>query len=113
GGPTRLAESTPPTETAGASRTFKAHPSVPSQLSATYFSPGRRRRIFSHLPRSAAGLASRSIAMRWTRLEPLASPLLMTAVAVLVVNDGVLKPAFHNALTGKLSDVAGVAAFAL
>lgn len=51
--------------------------------------------------------------MRWTRLEPLASPLLIAAVAVLVVNDWVLKPAFHNALTGKLSDVAGVAAFAL
>jgi hypothetical protein len=51
--------------------------------------------------------------MRWTRLEPLASPLLMAAVAVLVLNDWVLKPAFHNALTGKLSDVAGVAAFAL
>lgn len=51
--------------------------------------------------------------MRWTRLEPLASPLLIAAVAVLVVNDWVLKPAFHNALTGKLSDVAGVVAFAL
>ena len=51
--------------------------------------------------------------MTRTRLEGLASPLLMAAVAVLVVNDWVLKPAFHNALTGKLSDVAGVAAFAL
>lgn len=51
--------------------------------------------------------------MTRTRLELLASPVLMTAVAVLVVNDRVLKPAFHNALTGKLSDVAGVAAFAL
>ncbi|HEU0300154.1 MAG TPA: hypothetical protein VFR37_11885 [Longimicrobium sp.] len=48
-----------------------------------------------------------------SRLEPLASPVLLGAVAVLVVNDWVLKPAFHNALTGKLSDVAGVAAFAL
>jgi hypothetical protein len=51
--------------------------------------------------------------MTRNRLESLASPVLIAAVAVLVVNDWVLKPAFHNALTGKLSDVAGVAAFAL
>lgn len=51
--------------------------------------------------------------MTRTRLEPLASPVLMTAVTVLVVNDWVLKPALHNAISGKLSDVAGVAAFAL
>lgn len=47
------------------------------------------------------------------RLDALASPLLLGCVAVLVVNDRVLKVAFHNAVTGKLSDVAGVAAFAL
>ncbi|HEU4885707.1 MAG TPA: hypothetical protein VFT45_25960 [Longimicrobium sp.] len=51
--------------------------------------------------------------MTRNRLESLASPVLIVAVAVLGVNDWVLKPAFHNALTGKLSDVAGVAAFAL
>jgi hypothetical protein len=43
----------------------------------------------------------------------LLSPLLLGALALLVVNDWVLKPAFHNALTGKLSDFAGVAALAL
>lgn len=51
--------------------------------------------------------------MTRNRLESLASPLLIAAVAVLGVNDWILKPAFHNALTGKLSDVAGVSAFAL
>ena len=34
------------------------------------------------------------------------APLPLAAVALLVVNDTCLKPAFHNALTGKLSDVA-------
>jgi hypothetical protein len=34
------------------------------------------------------------------------APLPLAAVALLVVNDTWLKPAFHNALTGKLSDVA-------
>jgi hypothetical protein len=43
----------------------------------------------------------------------LLSPLLLASLALLVVNDWVLKPAFHNAVTGKLSDVAGVAALAL
>lgn len=43
----------------------------------------------------------------------LLSPLLLGSVALLVVNDWILKPAFHDAVTGKLSDVAGVAALAL
>jgi hypothetical protein len=43
----------------------------------------------------------------------LASPGLHLAVAALALNDWVLKPAFGNALTGKLSDVAGLFAFAL
>lgn len=43
----------------------------------------------------------------------LLSPLLLVTLALLVVNDWVLKAAFHNAVTGKLSDVAGVAALAL
>lgn len=45
--------------------------------------------------------------------DVLLSPLLLASVALLAVNDWILKPAFHNALTGKLSDVAGVAALAL
>lgn len=51
--------------------------------------------------------------MTRSRMDLLASPLLVGALVVLVVNDHVLKPAFHNTATGKLSDVAGVAAFAL
>jgi hypothetical protein len=34
------------------------------------------------------------------------APLPLAAVALMAVNDRWLKPAFHNALTGKLSDVA-------
>jgi hypothetical protein len=43
----------------------------------------------------------------------LLSPLLLGALALLVANDWILKPAFHNAATGKLSDVAGVLLLAL
>jgi hypothetical protein len=42
-----------------------------------------------------------------------AALLLLVLVGVLLLNDYVLKAAFHNWLTGKLSDFAGVAAFAL
>jgi hypothetical protein len=35
-------------------------------------------------------------------------PLVLAAVLLLVVNDWVLKPRFHDWLTGKLSDVAGL-----
>lgn len=35
-------------------------------------------------------------------------PVVLAAVVVLVVNDWVLKPRFHDWLTGKLSDVAGL-----
>jgi hypothetical protein len=42
------------------------------------------------------------------RFEPLASPAFITALVLLVLNDFVLKPVFHNALTGKLSDFAGL-----
>lgn len=35
-------------------------------------------------------------------------PVALLAVVVLVVNDWVLKPRFHDAITGKLSDVAGL-----
>lgn len=34
------------------------------------------------------------------------APLPLAAVALMAVNDHFLKPAFHNAVTGKLSDVA-------
>src|SRR5687767_14998653 len=47
------------------------------------------------------------------RLELLASPVFVVSVALLVVNDFVLKATFHNGLTGKLSDFAGLAAFSL
>ena len=36
-------------------------------------------------------------------------PVTLAAVVVLVVNDWILKPRFHDWLTGKLSDVAGLA----
>lgn len=48
---------------------------------------------------------------RDTRL--LTDPVLLCAVALLLANDFVLKPLFHNALTGKLSDFAGLFAFPL
>jgi hypothetical protein len=35
-------------------------------------------------------------------------PLVLVAVVVLVVNDWVLKPRFHDWLTGKLSDISGL-----
>jgi hypothetical protein len=47
------------------------------------------------------------------RFTLLRSPLLLLAVGVLLLNDFVLKVAFHNWLTGKLSDVAGLAAFTI
>lgn len=40
-------------------------------------------------------------------------PLPIGALALLLANDFVLKPAFHNAVTGKLSDFAGLFLFAL
>ncbi len=47
------------------------------------------------------------------RFDLLRSPLFLIALAALVLNDLVLKAVFHNWLTGKLSDFAGLAAFAL
>jgi hypothetical protein len=38
-------------------------------------------------------------------------PLFATGVVVLLINDFLLKEAFHNGLTGKLSDIAGMAVF--
>jgi hypothetical protein len=38
-------------------------------------------------------------------------PISLVAIALLVLNDHVFKSAFHNALTGKLSDIAGMVFF--
>ena len=51
--------------------------------------------------------------VRSDRLESLPSPAFIAALALLVVNDFALKPLFHNALTGKLSDFAGLFALTL
>src|SRR5215510_1564174 len=51
--------------------------------------------------------------IRADRLESLASPAFIAALALLVINDFALKPLFHNALTGKLSDFAGLFALTL
>jgi hypothetical protein len=47
----------------------------------------------------------RSLSERFTSL---ASPAFIAALVLLVVNDFALKPLLHNALTGKLSDFAGL-----
>lgn len=47
------------------------------------------------------------------RVYLLLSPGFLLSLLILVVNDHVLKQLFHNWLTGKLSDVAGLFAFAL
>lgn len=44
--------------------------------------------------------------------QKLGNPFFITAVLVLILNDWYLKASFHNALTGKLSDFAGLFAFA-
>jgi hypothetical protein len=46
------------------------------------------------------------IARRWPVRSEFFAPLPIAALALLVTNDLWLKPLFHNALTGKLSDVA-------
>jgi hypothetical protein len=51
--------------------------------------------------------------VRFNRLESLASPAFMAALALLVLNDFALKPLLHNAVTGKLSDFAGLFALTL
>lgn len=44
--------------------------------------------------------------------ERLASPAFLGAITLLLLNDHLLKPVFHNWATGKLSDVVGLYAFA-
>lgn len=51
--------------------------------------------------------------LRFRRFDLLGTPVFVAAIALLVLNDFVLKAAFHNALTGKLSDFAGLVAFTL
>lgn len=46
-----------------------------------------------------------------TRTNTLSHPLFLTTLALLLLNDFMLKPVFPGAVTGKLSDVAGVFAF--
>jgi hypothetical protein len=50
---------------------------------------------------------------RFGSSDGLLSPWFLVALGVLVVNDHFLKPAFTNGVTGKLSDFAGLLAFAL
>jgi len=45
------------------------------------------------------------------QLNLLATPLFVVSIALLALNDFVLKAAFHNWLTGKLSDISGLIAF--
>lgn len=47
------------------------------------------------------------------RLHVLASPAFLAGLGLLLANDFVLKPRFNNALTGKLSDFAGLFIFPL
>jgi hypothetical protein len=61
---------------------------------------------------AAVTTGTRDLGPRWAFTE-LVRPLPLLAVAVLAVNDAFLKPAFHNALTGKLSDLAGCFLFPL
>jgi len=51
--------------------------------------------------------------VRSNRLESLASPAFVAALALLVLNDFALKPLLHSALTGKLSDFTGLFALTL
>ena len=46
-------------------------------------------------------------------LHILASPAFLISLVLLLLNDFVFKPQFHNGLTGKLSDFAGLFAFSL
>ncbi len=47
------------------------------------------------------------------RFDALLAPPVLASLALLLANDLVLKPAYHNAATGKLSDVAGLFVFVL
>src|SRR4051794_33419248 len=51
--------------------------------------------------------------MSQKNLHILASPAFLTGLFLLLLNDLILKRQFHNGLTGKLSDFAGLFAFPL
>ena len=57
--------------------------------------------------------AARGASSRATATALLTGPAVVLALVLLVANDGILKPAFGNWVTGKLSDVAGLFAWAL
>lgn len=65
-------------------------------------------------PNQSCVLPLRFSSVRLSRaIAVLTSAPFVAAVGVLVLNDWLLKPAFGNWLTGKLSDVAGLAAFSM
>jgi hypothetical protein len=70
-----------------------------------------------HTPRmAAAGIARRREAhwpVRIVAADALLDPIALAAIAILVLNDHVLKPLAPGWVTGKLSDVAGLAFFPL
>ena len=68
--------------------------------------PPRRDFGYDDAPSSRLEVATHVMRVRSERLESLASPAFVAALALLVVNDVALKPLFHNAVTGKLSDFA-------
>jgi predicted NAD-dependent protein-ADP-ribosyltransferase YbiA (DUF1768 family) len=51
--------------------------------------------------------------MKERQLENLISPYFLVCLFVLLANDFVLKPQFHNAITGKLSDIVGLVVFSM
>ncbi len=51
--------------------------------------------------------------MKKVTQTPLLHPFFIACLVILLLNDFALKPLLHNWLTGKLSDIAGVAAFAI
>src|SRR5688572_32924538 len=55
--------------------------------------------------------AIRPSLLRSRRPSRLSSPVFLGALALLLVNDFILKPTLHNWATGKLSDAAGLFAF--
>lgn len=53
-------------------------------------------------------LTSAGNGVEWRRHDILLSPAVLGALSALIVNDHIWKGAYHNWLTGKLSDVAGL-----
>ena len=95
--------------------TLPAAPQSTIDTSGGVKAPQKNDRNFSEQGFSTASLAAMTTARGTlnSRPELLASPWLVLSVLVLLVNDWVLKPAFHNGLTGKISDFAGLLALTL